>query len=65
MPDHDVRLSTRNLEVKGINLEFEVKIDRSKLGTLAISEGSLEWTPRSGRTPISITWLQFAKWAES
>lgn len=65
MPDHDVRLSTKNLEIKGIDLEFGVKVDGSILGTLAVSEGNLEWTPKHGRQPIPIAWTAFADWAES
>lgn len=65
MPDHDVRLSTKNLEIKGINLEFAVKVDGAVLGTLAVSEGSLEWTPKRGRQSIPISWAEFKEWAES
>lgn len=64
MPDHEVRLSTSNLVVKGINLEFQIKIDGLILGALAVSEGGLEWTPKRGRSRIPIGWREFANWAE-
>ena len=67
MADHEVRLSTRNLLVAGIDLTFDVKRDGSVLGTLEVSEGGLYWRPRAktrGRG-IPIAWSEFAEWAES
>lgn len=67
MADHEVRLTTRNLLVAGIDLTFDVKRDGGVLGTLEVSEGGLRWRPRSkarGRG-VPITWSEFAEWAES
>ncbi|SUE28949.1 Uncharacterised protein [Nocardia farcinica] len=66
MADHDVRLSIKGLEVKGIDLSFDVKIDGKVLGTLQVSEGSLDWRPKHARrnNPIQISWTEFARWAE-
>jgi hypothetical protein len=70
--DHTVRLSTRNLLLAGIDLDFEVQKAGRKLGTLSVSEGGLLWRPsrahrRRGRAKagIKISWSRFAKWAES
>lgn len=66
MADHDVRLTAKNVEVKGIDFEFTVKIDDSVLGTLAVSEGGLLWRPRNKQKAygIPITWSEFKEWAE-
>ncbi|MGW5269514.1 hypothetical protein ACWEQ4_12870 [Rhodococcus sp. NPDC003994] len=65
MPDHEVRLSTKNFNVKGIDLEFRVKLDQAILGTLAVSEGGLDWRPKGKQRSVPITWSEFAEWAES
>jgi hypothetical protein len=64
--DHEVRLSTKNLLVGGIDLDFDVKVDDKILGTLSVSEGGLSWRPRHSRAgrKIPISWKEFAKWAE-
>ncbi|MBF6216416.1 hypothetical protein IU436_29510 [Nocardia farcinica] len=66
MADHEVRLSTKGLAVKGIDLSFDVKIDGKVLGTLLVSEGGLDWRPKHARrrNPIQIGWAEFAHWAE-
>ncbi|MFW0872975.1 hypothetical protein [Rhodococcoides corynebacterioides] len=65
MPDHDVRLSTKNFNVRGIDLEFTVKLDAAVLGTLAVSEGGLACRPKGKQWTVPITWFEFAEWAES
>jgi hypothetical protein len=65
--DHDVRLSTNNLRVAGIDLDFDVKLSGKVLGTLSVSEGGLRW--RAAHTQkkngIPIPWSEFRDWAES
>ena len=66
MSDHEVRLTTKNLLIAGIDLTFDVTRDGSVLGTLEVSEGGLHWRPRNktrGRG-IPISWSEFAEWAE-
>lgn len=70
--DHDVRLSTQNLLVRGIDLDFEVKRGGHRLGTLSVSEGGLKWRPLGQRRKkgqakggVPISWKEFADWAES
>jgi hypothetical protein len=67
MADHDVRLSTTNLRVAGIDMEFTVKTDGQTLGTLGVSEGGLLWRPanRQKKNGVSISWAEFSEWAES
>lgn len=67
MADHEVRLSTRNLLVAGIDLTFDVKRDGNVLGTLKVSEGGLHWRPRAKMHGhgVRISWTEFAEWAES
>lgn len=67
MADHDVRLSTSNLRVAGIDLEFTVKTDGRTLGTLGVSEGGLLWRPtnRRKKNGVAISWAEFAEWAQS
>ncbi|MGV9834302.1 hypothetical protein ACWDUL_08915 [Nocardia niigatensis] len=64
MANHEVRLSTTNLLVKGIDLRFDVKIDGAVLGALTISEGSLDWRPKGQQKAIPIQWAEFARWAQ-
>jgi hypothetical protein len=60
-------MATKNLHIRGIDLEFQVKVDGAMLGTLSVSEGGLHWRPRHGtkRHGIEISWPEFAEWAES
>ncbi|BCK57117.1 hypothetical protein [Nocardia wallacei] len=64
MADHDVRLSTNNLRINGIDLHFDVKVDGAVLGTLSVSEGSLDWRPKGQHRAIPIPWTTFANWAQ-
>lgn len=67
MADHEVRLSTQNFLVAGIDLAFEVKVDGATLGTLSVSEGGLDWRPRHGRrkSPIAVSWTEFDRFART
>jgi hypothetical protein len=67
MADHEVRLSTQNLLVAGIDIRFDVKVDGAVLGTLSVSEGALHWRPKGRQKSFGeeIPWREFAKWAES
>jgi hypothetical protein len=67
MADHEVRVSTKNLLIGGIDVHFAVKVDAKVLGTLSVSEGGLSWRPKHGRSghELPISWTDFAEWAES
>jgi hypothetical protein len=69
---HDVRLSTRNLRVEGIDLDFEVTRGGKRRGTLSVSRGGLLWRPTrrhrkkgAAKAGIRISWAEFEAWAES
>lgn len=66
MADHEVRLTTKGpgLLLNRVDLCFQVKIDGKVLGDLLVSEGGLDWRPKNKRTPVPITWSEFAQWAE-
>lgn len=68
---HTVRLSTRNLLVGGIDMDFEVKQGGRTLGTLSVSKGGLQWRSarnhrRKGKAKAGtrIRWSDFADWAD-
>ncbi|MEU4313447.1 hypothetical protein [Nocardia sp. NPDC024068] len=65
MAEHEVRLSTKNLLIAGIDMDFDVKVDDRKLGTMKISRGGLDWVPVGKQSGIPIKWQEFADWAES
>jgi hypothetical protein len=62
--DHEVRLTTKGLLLNRVDLCFQVKIDGRVLGDLFVSEGGLDWRPKSSRKRVPITWTEFARWAE-
>ena len=67
MPLHDVRLSTQNLPLTRTDLDFEVKQDGKVLGTLSVSSGGLNWTPRNyqKKNGWKVDWVAFDTWARS
>ena len=67
MADHEVRMSTKNLLLGGIDLDFDVKVDGEVLGTLSVSEGGLNWRPKNfqKRNGIPVTWKEFDTWMTS
>jgi len=64
--DREVRLSTRNLIVAGIDIQFDVTLEGSALGRFSVSEGGLHWRPKGKSKTFgeAIAWREFAKWAE-
>ena len=64
MADHEVRMSTKNPLLAGIDLDFDVKVDGEVLGTLSVSEGGLNWRPKNyqKRNGASVTWNDFDRW---
>jgi hypothetical protein len=59
MAKHDVRLTLPVFEIGKMDLVIDIKSNDSKLGTLTISKGSIEYYPASKQTPISLTWEKF------
>lgn len=55
----DVRIGNRDIV-------FEAYIDNKKRGELHVSQGNLQWRPRSSKTVKgTASWTEFAKWIES
>jgi hypothetical protein len=45
MATHEVTMESPTKVVRGQDIRFEVKSDGSKLGTLLVSQGNIEWIP--------------------
>ena len=63
---HEVTLSINSKFVLHKDVEIEVKTDGSKLGTLLVSKGNIEWLP-SGNSVNKhrMTWRKFAALMEN
>jgi hypothetical protein len=62
MPQHEIHLFIpKSIEVVNKDIEVTVYEDDEKLGTLRISKGSLDWTPRNGKNARHMRWGEFAK----
>lgn len=53
-----------SVAVQGLDIEFVVRADGRKLGTLLISRGNIEWLPRGWRRhdALPATWAEFDDW---
>jgi hypothetical protein len=60
MPKHSVKLNLPSTEIGSSDVIIDVTQDGGKLGTLKISKGGLDWTPRYAKI-ISLNWTQFDK----
>lgn len=61
MATHDVNLKLYTKVVSRKDIEIEVKSDGSKLGTLLVSKGNLEWLPSNNHvTKYRLNWEKFA-----
>jgi len=60
MARHDVemRIPTTKM-VLHADVVFEVRSDDEKLGELHVSQGSIDWYPRSSKKPRRLRWEQF------
>jgi hypothetical protein len=66
MPTHDVSFEIPQKFVLAKDVEFEIKSDGSKLGTLLISKGNIEWIPANNSVKkCRLTWERFAGVMES
>ena len=60
MATHDVAFSIPQKFVLSKDVEFNVKSDGVKLGTLLISKGNIEWVPASNTVKkYRLTWEAF------
>ena len=62
MPRHTVQLRIpRQIEVQNTDIEVDVYSNDSKLGTLKISKGSIDWTPSGNHVNhVVMPWEDFA-----
>lgn len=66
MPDHRIEMSLPVVEMGRRDARFAVFIDDEKQGELHISEGGVDWWPRSAKThKKSKTWSQLRDFMES
>lgn len=65
MADHEIRVRLPAITLGGPDVTIEVRIDGAKRGELRISEGGVDWWPRSAKTNYkSKTWEQLAAFLE-
>ncbi len=61
MPRHDVTLDLHTKVVAHKDIEVTVRSDGSKLGTLLVSKGNIEWLPENNSvSKYRLTWEKFA-----
>lgn len=56
---HDVTFSIPARELGKADIEFEIKKDGSKFGTLKVSKGSVVWVPRDFTYGYNMGWGRF------
>lgn len=61
MAKHDVLFSIPKRSLGKADVELEVQQDRTTLGTLAVSKGSLVWFPRGTTYGYKMEWSKFHK----
>ncbi len=61
---HDVTFSVPPRTLGKTDIEFVVKRDGEKFGTLRVSKGALVWFPRNGVKGRKVGWTRFAAFME-
>jgi len=63
---HEVEIDLNTKFVLHKDVNVEVKKDGSKLGTILISKGNIEWVPAGNSVnKYRLSWTQFAKLMEN
>jgi hypothetical protein len=66
MATHDVSFTIPQKMVLAKDVEFEIKSNGSRLGTLLISKGNIEWIPTNNSVKKRrLTWEKFAELMET
>lgn len=66
MPDHTIKLSQPTVELGRQDYVFHVHVDGEKVGELHVSEGGLDWWPRSAKAKKRVkSWEQLRRFMES
>ena len=62
---HEVRAKIDTKIVQHKDLEITIRTDGSKLGTLLVSKGNIEWLPKGNSVnKRRLTWQRFARLME-
>lgn len=61
MSTHDIHMAMPEKVVLNKDVIFDVYSDKSKLGTLKISKGSVEWAPANFARGFHVMWEEFDK----
>jgi len=65
MPEHDIELDIpTRIPVQRSDVEFKVEIDGDLKGTLAISQGAVEWIPYRNKYGHEMDWSEFIELME-
>lgn len=60
--EHEVALKLHTKVVSNKDVEFDVKADGAKLGTVLISKGNIEWRPaKKSVNKHRLSWTKFAE----
>lgn len=59
MAKHEVTFNIPERELGKADVEFKVKRDKSVLGKLKVSNGTLVWVPRDKTYGFKIDWVKF------
>lgn len=60
MPTHQVAITLPAQAVLHADVKFSVYADGALLGTLAVSQGGIDWRARGRRKPRPLTWEELA-----
>lgn len=56
---HDVKFSLPERELGKADIEFKIKRDGQKFGTLKVSRGTVVWVPKDRTYGYKMGWSQF------
>ena len=62
MAQHNVKFSVPERELGNADIEFYIKKNNQKFGTLKISKGALVWVPRDHTYGHKVGWAKFDEW---
>jgi hypothetical protein len=66
MPSHDISFEVPEKILLSKDMKFDIKSDGSKLGTMLISKGNIEWIPASNSVnKYRLSWEAFAEMMQS
>lgn len=62
MPAHEIQFQIPAKQVLKKDVEFDIKSDGKKLGTLLVSQGNIEWVPANNSVKKKrLSWERFAE----